>query len=131
MFRWPVIAWRFRHCWGASFEFASWNGKSLVLPNSMPASSLMPIQAAIREKDSRQINMLEHVPAAKPLHTLAGHSPVSGSVLMGQPDQGLGGDSPGIKLGGHDLAASQPGAMRHSRRRKMPRVRPGVYFEGE
>ena len=26
------------------------------------------------EKDSRQINMLEHVPAAKPLHTLAGHA---------------------------------------------------------
>ena len=26
------------------------------------------------EKDSRQINMLEHVPTAKPLHTLAGHA---------------------------------------------------------
>ena len=27
-----------------------------------------------RKKDSRQINMLEHVPTAKPLHTLAGHA---------------------------------------------------------
>ena len=26
------------------------------------------------EKDPRQINMLEHVPTAKPLHTLAGHA---------------------------------------------------------
>ena len=29
------------------------------------------------EKDSRQINMLEHVPTAKPLHTLAGHALIS------------------------------------------------------
>jgi hypothetical protein len=28
----------------------------------------------LAEKESLQINMLEHVPTAKPLHTLAGHA---------------------------------------------------------
>jgi hypothetical protein len=35
------------------------------------------------EKDSRQINMLEHVPIAKPLHTLAGHA-LNNLVLIKQ-----------------------------------------------
>ena len=33
------------------------------------------------EKDSRQINMLEHVPTAKPLHTLAGHALIALRII--------------------------------------------------
>ena len=50
------------------------------------------------EKDSRQVNMLEHVLAAKPLHTLAGHAPIRRTaikrdgpqveILWGNPDGG-------------------------------------------
>ena len=35
------------------------------------------------EKDKHLINMLEHVPTAKPLHTLAGHALIGGTATGG------------------------------------------------